>query len=304
MTKRILSEKESLNLSALLREQKRINPLTQMPDKYFQKVPDTAFLRLAELGRRKYAAIVYVAQMSLRWKGWRSRKRRGRVEHDVMLTRRFMSNYYGYCENTIESAIQSLKEAELIEEVRKPAVLGSSNKNRGTTYKPLWMYEKPTKRNAWIFWGVLTSEAFLSLSITTQAILILLHLKLHRKMNILTCRPGDLQEFGVNRKIVTKHLEYLMHAGLLEHVDGHDYRFPWLVSATDVDTRKLKKNSLSINQASCGHSSDRESVSGTSRNWVYLAPRERPCSVHKSDQPCMHHARGAPIFRYRGVRLQ
>lgn len=260
MTKPILSKEGSANLSALLRERKRKNPLTQMPDKYWVKVPDTPFVQLAGLGRKKYSAIVYVAHMSLRWKGWKSKKREAHIDHGVMLTPRFMEQCFGYNHNTIESAIQTLKQTEALELIGKSVYSGRKGQNKGNTYKPLWMYEKSKKRYAWLFWGPFTSEAFLSLDIVSQAIFTLLHLKLYRKKNILTCHPGGLDEFGVNRNIVTKHLERLMHTGLLEHVDGHDYSFPWLTGLKEVDTSQLKYKPLHINRGSCAHNFGQESA--------------------------------------------
>lgn len=245
----ILSKAESARLSANLIEQKRRDPLTQMPDHYRVIVPETVFRKLAACGRKRYSAIVYVAHMSLRWKGWKSRKKRGRVEHGVMLTRRFMHAHYGYNHCTTATAIETLRDLELLELMDKAVYSGKAGTNKGNAYKPLWMYQKDGKHNAWLFWGPFTSEEYLTLDIVSQAVFVLLHLRLHRKQARIACRPGDLAEFGVSRKIVTKHLNQLMHAGLLEHVDGHIYEFPWLVSHKEVDMSQLTKKTASLKQA-------------------------------------------------------
>ena len=322
MTKPILTTQESARLSAQLRAQKRKNPLTQMSDNYRVIVPDTLPLSLVAAGRRKYAALVQAAHMSLRWKGWRAksgrkkdtgktradidgvrRKRRieafVKVEHDVMLTRRFMATHYGYNECTTEVAIATLKSLELVERAEKAAFSGKEGANKGDTYKPLWMYEKCKTRNAWLFWGTLTSEAFLNLDVVSQAIFILLHFKIHRNTNIIVCHPGDLVEFGVSRKIVTQHLTRLMHSGLLEHMDGHAYRFPWMLSPKKVDSGLLIKKTVSLKQAGHVPKIGQEGIAMKHRICPQNRPRETQSLAPKTGQSCIYQAHRVSVLRSR-----
>lgn len=239
-----LTPAESARLSAALREQRRRNPRTQMPDHYRAIVPESVFRTLAGCGRKRYAAIVYVGHVSLRWKGWKGKKKRGGVEHGVMATRRFMKAEFGYSEKLTRTALQVLRDLRLIELSAGASYSGQASK--GDAWRPLWMYEKAGGRAAWLYWGPLNSESFLALDVVSQAIFILLHLRWFRRQNRIVCRPGDLAEFGVSRKIVSRHLSRLRHAGLLEHVDGHTYMFPWFVNRKEINMNRCAKKLVSL----------------------------------------------------------
>ena len=194
----------------------------------FRKIPVSHYMKLCELDRRKYRAIVVSTYMSHVWDGWTGKKKSKRVPNmEVMLTRRMMSEHFCMSESTAGQALHDLVKHQIVTVTQKPVFSGKNGKNLGTKYRLPWM-EKNTGKCADIYWGLLISKPFLMLSGTLQAALILLHTLHNRKRNRLTIRPPALASYGISRNQLPKYIEQLRQAGLLNYVENHDYEFSWL----------------------------------------------------------------------------
>ena len=100
--------------------------------------------------------------------------------------------------------------------------------------------EKADGKKLHIYWGLLISEPFLGLSVTLQAVIILLHQIHSRKNNRLTIKPYALSEYGINRNRLSEYITKLRHAGLLHYIEGNDYAFAWFDSDGTPNFNKLK----------------------------------------------------------------
>lgn len=207
----------------------------------YRRVPVSLFRSLANLGRRKYRAIVAAAWASAFWDGWKSGKKTTRIPTDeVMLTRRFMADHFGYNPNTIDSALADLKEHQHITVAVEAKFSGLKGKNLGRKYRLKWMENSKGEHCVRILWGLLVSDAFLRLSIETQAVLLLLHTVHYRRQNRLVIRPQTLAQYGIHRNRLPEHVDQLRLSGLLDHVDGYSYRFAWLNDNGEPICHKLK----------------------------------------------------------------
>ena len=144
-----------------------------------------------------------------------------------MITRRMMADLFGYSENTFGLALRDLLDIGMTSIARDYKYTGKDGKNLGRAYKCSWMDDTAGKHKIWLHWGLLVSDAFLSLDITSQAILIILHVDHVRKRNRVVINYKRLTVMGISRRIINDHVDLLRHAGLLIFVDD-DYKFAWL----------------------------------------------------------------------------
>lgn len=196
-------------------------------DKSYKSIPESFYISLNKLDRRKYRAVVISTYMSMFWDGWKPKAKSKRIQNDkVMLTRRMLHQHFDIAESTAGDAIYDLVNNQFIRISRKHVYSGKQGMNLGTVYQLSWM-GKSTEKKLHIYWGLLVSEPFLKLSVTLQAIIILLHSLHSRRKNFLTIRPSALSKFDVHRNRLPKYINQLIHAGLLEYIENHDYRFTW-----------------------------------------------------------------------------
>ena len=193
----------------------------------FKPIPESHFNDICKLGRCKYRAIVVSTIMSLLWDGWKPKKGSKRIPNNkVMLTRRMLCQYFGISESTAGQAISDLVRYEIITVATKSVFSGIQGKNLGASYRLPWMEDRKGKK-IYIYWGLLVSTVFLELSVTLQAVIILLHCLHSRRKNRLTIQPYALVEYGIHRNRLTEYIDQLRCAGLLEYVENHDYKFTW-----------------------------------------------------------------------------
>jgi len=208
---------------------------------HFKPIPESIFIALSKLGRGRYSAIVVTTYLSLLWDGWKSRKKTKRIPNNkVMLTRRMMAQYFEMCQSTVGHAITGLVQHDIIIVAQKSVYSGKRGKNRGTLYRLPWM-ENPKGKTLKVYWGLLVSEAFLSLSVTLQAVIILLHSLHYRRKNRLTIRPSALSQCGIHRNRLPLYITKLIEVGLLDHVEDHDYEFTWFDIEGRPDFDRVKK---------------------------------------------------------------
>jgi len=215
---------------------------------HFKPIPESLYTSLLRLGRGKYRAIVVVTFMSLLWDGWKSKRKKKtkRVpSNKVMLTRRMMAEYFSMSQSTVGQALADLVRNGIIIVAQKSVYSGKQGKNLGTMFRLPWM-EKSRGSKLNVYWGLLTSEAFLSLSVTLQAVIILLHSLHNRGKNRLTIRPFALAKFGVHRNRLPKYITKLIAAGLLIYIEDHDYEFSWIDSDGKPDFDRINKISMHL----------------------------------------------------------
>jgi len=203
----------------------------------FASIPVSLLMEVCEQGRKKYGMVVFAAWFSSLWDGWIGKKKKGnkrRPTNNVLMTKRMMNSNFDYNLSTVQSAISNLVEVGLITVAKKGSYAGDRGKNKGTFYKVGWMGKKGESQIR-IYWGLLISNAFLSLSIQAQAILILLHTLHNRKENTLYIKPGSLAKFGIHRNTLPKYLDEIRFANLLDYVDGNIYQFTWFDERGGLD---------------------------------------------------------------------
>jgi len=133
---------------------------------------------------------------------------------------------FGIAESTAGQAISDLVRHQIVVVATKSVFSGIQGKNLGTSYRLPWMEDKKGK-NLYIYWGLLVSTVFLELTVTLQAVIILLHCLHSRRTNRLTIQPYALSEYGIHRNRLSEYIDQLRCAGLLEYVENHDYKFSW-----------------------------------------------------------------------------
>lgn len=214
-----------------VRAQEKVRQPFKKPDHSFKRYTQDVLIETCQcFGRDKYRAIVVIAWLSDYWDGWKSndkrKRKRGRLPvKEARISRRMMADY-GYSEKTIQSTLSDLLQANITHIGTEFQFNGAGRKTR--TYFCPWMEAKSKAKKVRIFHGLLTSDKFLRLGITTQAILILLHIWLKSSSNITEIRNKALIEMGISRRIISDHLSILRHAGLIEYMEGNKYRFTWL----------------------------------------------------------------------------
>jgi len=202
-------------------------------DHSFVQIPEETLDRIClKTGRNKYRVIVAMAWLSMFWDGWKSkdkrRRKKGRLPRkEAMITRRMMADLFGYSENTFGLALRDLLDIGMTSIARKHKYTGKNGENLGRAYKCHWMDCTAGKQRIWLYWGLLVSDIFLSLDITSQAILILIHADHNRKHNHVVINNSRLVAMGVSKRIINRHVDLLRHAGLLIFV-GDGYKFAWL----------------------------------------------------------------------------
>jgi len=251
----ILTKEESAELELRLLELKRrqkggLRDCRQMH--YFASIPVRLIVKICDQGRKKYGMIVCVTWFSLLWDGWVGKKKKGnkrRPTNNVLMTKRMMNSNFNYSLSTIQLAISNLVENELITVAIKGSYSGDRGKNKGTFYKVDWM-EKKDESKIRIYWGLLISNAFLSLSIPAQATLILLHTLHNRNKNTLYIKPDSLAKFGIHRNTLPKHLDEIRFSNLLAYVDGNTYQFTWFDERGGLDFSGTIKKTVHPTQSS------------------------------------------------------
>ncbi len=93
-----------------------------------------------------------------------------------------------------------------------------------------------------INWGLLISDAFMGLSVTLQAVIILLHRLHNRTKNKLTIRPCALEQFGIHRNRLPGYIQQLMNAGFLHYIENNDFEFTWIDSFGKPNFYRFKIN--------------------------------------------------------------
>lgn len=178
--------------------------------------------------------IAVIGAISLLWDGWTGKKATDskRMPTDrVMFSRRFAASMFGIPEAVAQRAINDLIDCELITVVEKGK--RSVKANRGSTYNLSWLSyrknrPKDSRQTVQLYWGLLTSKAFKALDDTLKAVLILLHLFHSRRSNRVTIKPSSLKAYGIHRNRLLGYANDLRLAGLLDHIDGNQYRFTWI----------------------------------------------------------------------------
>jgi hypothetical protein len=193
-----------------------------------------------------YRAVLVSVYAAHFWDGWISNKKTKRIpNNDVVITQRMMAKHFGMCAKTVARALLDLVQYGLIKVSQKSVFSGKQGKNLGTKYRLPWM-ESPKGKCIRVYWGLLISDAFLELSVTLQAVIILLHRHHNRKKNRLTIRPCALEQFGIHRNRLPGHVQKLAHAGLLVHIENYEYEFTWIDSDGKPDFYRLKKISMHL----------------------------------------------------------
>lgn len=212
----------------------------------YTRVPINTLLDAVSMGRGKYRAIICIAWMSLYWDGWKPKKKSKRIKTEkVLFTRRMMKNQFGYSEDLFRRALVDLKLFKMIS-VDTPGFY-KKDKNSGTYYKLAWMPGKGSNRIN-LYWGLMASDAFLSLSVTLQAVLLMLHTIHYRKQNKVVITPTSLKSFSVSRKKLPGYMDKLRQAGFIDLIDTNTYSFTWLdgKGKPDFDNWNVKSNTCEI----------------------------------------------------------
>jgi hypothetical protein len=232
-------------LSAQLMRLRKSNLKRTRSESSFKRIPLSIYQRLMVLGRARYMAIVVVTILSLLWDGWASRKKSKRVpKMEVMVTRRMLHTHFGLGESSAGSALSAMVELGMMPIAQESVFSGKRGKNLGRLYRLPWM-EKPAGKKIQVYWGLIVSEQFLSLSVTLQAVLILLHQFHSREHNRLTIRPCALKGYGVNRNLLPKYIGRLIKVGLLNYLEDDYYEFMWFDDDGKPNFNKLKIMHLS-----------------------------------------------------------
>jgi hypothetical protein len=113
-----------------------------------------------------------------------------------------------------------------------------------------------------IYWGLLISEAFLGLSVTLKATIILLHRLHSRSKNKLTVQACALTQFGIHRNRLPGYLRELVSAGLLLYIENHDYEFSWIDGDGKPDFDRIKKISMHLTHTDPAPNSYQEVING------------------------------------------
>lgn len=244
----LIKKIDGKSLGARLRRKRKRDLKLIRQSNHFKPIPESLYIILLGLGRGKYRAIVVSTFMSLLWDGWKSKKKKKtkRVpSNKVMLTRRMMAQNFGMSQSTAGEAIANLVLHGIIIVAQKSVYSGKQGKNLGAKYRLPWM-EKSCGNTLKVYWGLLISEAFLHLTVTEQAIIILLHSLHNRSKNRLTIRPSALAKFGIHRNRLPKYITNLIAAGLLVYVEDHDYEFAWIDPDGRLDFDRIKKISMHL----------------------------------------------------------
>jgi len=243
ISERQLLKKSGASLSLTLKHQRKTDAKKLRRKNSFKDIPEQVYFNLAQLGRAKYRTIVVATIMASLWDGWKSKKKtRRRPSNDVMITRRMLATHFDMSEATAGQALNDLIKHGIITVSRKSVYSGKSGKNLGTLYRLPWMEKKPNGKQLKIYWGLLVSDAFLALSVTLQAIIILLHTLHNRKRNRLTIRACALSKFGIHRTRLPKYVNQLVAAGFLIYTDDYDFEFGWIDRDGKPDFSRLNKN--------------------------------------------------------------
>ena len=231
-------------VSHLAKLQKSDLKLARRPHS-FTKIPLSHLHELSVLGRKRYSAIAVSTIMSSLWDGWTSTKKSKRVPSSkVMMTKRMLHQHFGFGESTAGQVLSDLSQHGITIITQKGVYSGRQGKNLGTLYRLPWM-EKSKGKQVHIYWGMLISESFLALSVTLQAVIILLHQLHSRKENRLTIKPNALKEFGVHRNKLPRYVNELRSAGFLYYIEGDDYEFSWFDKDGQPSFNNLKTMHLS-----------------------------------------------------------
>jgi hypothetical protein len=229
---------------------------------HYKAISESHFESLLELGRGRYRAIVVSTYMSLLWDGWVSKKKTKRKPNNkVMVTRRMLSKHFNICPDTAAKAISDLVQHNDIIIVQNHVYSGKQGKNLGTQYRLPWM-ENASGNSLKVYWGLLISEAFLGLSVTLKATIILLHRLHSRSKNRLTVRPCALTHFGIHRNRLPGYLRELVNAGLLLYIENHDYEFSWIDGDGKPDFDRIKKISMHLTHTDPAPNSYQEVING------------------------------------------
>jgi hypothetical protein len=215
----------------------------------WRKIPESVFFELSQTGRAKYRDIVVVTFMALLWNGWDSKKKKRsrRIKSkDVMVTRRLLAEHFGLKESTAKRALSDLLSCGLITVSEHGRYTGNPAENRGTRYRLPWM-DKPSNKGVKILWGLIVSDAFESLSVPAQAIIILLHALPRHSPNRLTIQPCALSRYGIHRNRMRGHLQELTDARLLVYIEVYTFEFAWIDDGGELYFNRLNKNSRVAN---------------------------------------------------------
>lgn len=210
----------------------------------FKAIPESLYTSLLGLGRGKYRSIVVATYMSLLWDGWKSKRKKktNRVpSNKVVLTRRMMAQHFDMGESTAGDAIDDLIQNKIIIVDQKAVFSGIQGKNSGTKYRLPWMENIKKVKYLKVYWGLLVSKEFLGLSVTLQAVLILLHSLHNRSKNRLTIQPSALSQYGIHRNRLPKYITKLTATGLLVYIENYDYEFSWIDRDGKPDFDRIKK---------------------------------------------------------------
>jgi len=211
----------------------------------YKRIPLSIYQRLMVLGRKRYMAVVIVTILSLLWDGWVSRKKTKRVpKYEVMATRRMLHDHFGLSVSSAGSAISEMVNRDILIVARESVFSGKKGQNLGRFYRLPWM-DDPGGKKISVYWGLLVSEPFLSLSVTLQAVLILLHQFHDRKSNQLTIKPYALKEYGIHRNLLPNYTVKLIKAGLMNYLENDDFEFTWFDEDGNPNFDKLKTMHLS-----------------------------------------------------------
>ena len=169
-----------------------------------------------------------------------------------MVTRRMLSQHFGISPDTAAKAISDLVQHDNIIVAQKAVYSGKQGKNLGAMYRLPWM-EYAKGRCLKVYWGLLISEAFLELSITLQATIVLLHRLHNRSKNRLTIQPCALAQFGIHRNRLPGYLQQLLNAGLILYIENYDFEFSWIDSEGNPDFDRIKKLSMHLTHTKVAH---------------------------------------------------
>jgi hypothetical protein len=211
----------------------------------FKTIPLSHYQSLMVLGRKRYVAIVVSTYMSLLWDGWKSKRKTKRIPtNKLMVTRRMLHEHFSIGESTAGQILKALVDHKIILVAQKSVYSGKKGQNLGTLYRLPWM-ESGSGKNIHIYWGLLVSEVFIGLSVTQQAVIILLHQFHSRIKNRLTIKPYALSEYGIHRNRLCEYVNQLRQIGLLNYIEGDDYDFAWFDKDGKPNFNKLKMMHLS-----------------------------------------------------------
>ena len=236
-------------LSAHLEHIRKTNFKKKLSGNHFKAIAESHYMSLMILGRGRYRAIVVSTYLSLLWGGWTSKKNTKRKPNNkVMITRRMLSQHFDMCTSTAQLAIIDLVHSYTIIVAQKPVYSGKQGQNLGTLYRLPWM-EKAEGKRLHIYWGLLVSDPFLRLTVTLQAVIILLHRLHSRKDNRLTIRASALTAYGIHRNRLPKYISQLKDTGLLEYLEDYDYSFAWFDLDGKPEFSRLKLKSTHLTQS-------------------------------------------------------